>query len=165
MNHRVTAEIDGEFVVFVLGMHINRPARIHEWLPVVGAMRPMVKELLRHPELGLLHAEQGWMFGGPALVQYWRSYDQLIAYARNTDAAHVPAWRAFNKAARRTDAVGVFHETYRVAEGTWETIYSHMPVIGLQKASRGQAVGASSTSATRLGDRHEDTAPVPVAAG
>jgi hypothetical protein len=165
VNHRVSAEVEGDFVVFLLGMHINRPARVREWLPVVGAMRPMIKELLRQPELGLLRAEMGWMFGGPAVVQYWRSYDQLIAYARSSEALHVPAWRAFNRAARSTDAVGVFHETYRVAEGTWETVYSHMPEIGLRAATRGQVLDASSTSARRIGDRTDDTPPVPVAAG
>ncbi|GLZ44872.1 hypothetical protein Acsp06_10570 [Actinomycetospora sp. NBRC 106375] len=161
MNHRVSAEIEGEFVVFVLGMHINRPTRVRDWLPVVGAMRPMIKELQRQPELGLLRAEMGWMFGGPAVVQYWRSYDQLVAYARSAEALHVPAWRAFNRAARRTDAVGVFHETYRVADGTWETVYSHMPAIGLRAATAGRTLDATSTSASRIGDREHDTAPVP----
>jgi hypothetical protein len=31
-------------------------------------------------------------------VQYWRSMDHLVAYARNKEAKHLPAWRAFNKA-------------------------------------------------------------------
>ena len=33
------------------------------------------------------------------------------------------AWRAFNRAARNTDAVGIWHETYRATAGQWETIY------------------------------------------
>ncbi|MHC1562931.1 DUF4188 domain-containing protein [Actinomycetospora sp. C-140] len=161
MNHRVSAEIEGDFVVFVLGMHINRPWRVREWLPVATAMRPMIVELQRRPELGMLRAELGWMFGGPAVLQYWRSYDQLIAYARSADERHVPAWRAFNRAARHTDAVGVFHETYRVTEGTWETVYSHMPEVGLRAATGGRTLDASSTSASRIGDRAHDSAPVP----
>ncbi|MGO0577562.1 monooxygenase family protein [Ornithinimicrobium panacihumi] len=32
-------------------------------------------------------------------MQYWRSVDHLYAYARQPDARHLPAWRAFNRAA------------------------------------------------------------------
>ena len=42
---RMTAEIDGDFVVFLIGMRINKPWKIHKWLPVVLAMNPMLKEL------------------------------------------------------------------------------------------------------------------------
>jgi hypothetical protein len=73
-------------------------------------------------DLSLVKAYNGWMFGGPASIQYWRAYDQLVAYSRSTDAEHLAAWRA----ARRTDAVGVWHETYRVTAGRWETIYGSM---------------------------------------
>ena len=31
---RTTAELDGDFVVFVIGMRIDRPWKIHKWLPV-----------------------------------------------------------------------------------------------------------------------------------
>ena len=35
-------------------------------------MTRMLRELRVHPELGLLHADGGWLFGGPAVVEYWR---------------------------------------------------------------------------------------------
>jgi hypothetical protein len=33
------------------------------------------------------------------MVQYWRTMDQLLAYAKNRDATHLPAGKAFNKKA------------------------------------------------------------------
>lgn len=91
------------------------------------------------------------MFGGPTSIQYWRSYEALTAYARNGDAEHLPAWRAFNRAARRyPDSVGIFHETYQVSEGQWETMYGAMPEIGLLGASRRTDLRRGSTSASRM---------------
>ncbi|MDT7743351.1 MAG: hypothetical protein QOE59_2429 [Actinomycetota bacterium] len=158
---RRSAEIEGDFVVFLIGTHVNRWRDVRAWLPVFRAMPRMLRELAQHPELGMLKAHSGWMFGGPAVVQYWRSYEHLEAYARNAAAEHLPAWRAFNRAARtHGDSVGIFHETYRVSAGQWETIYGAMPEIGLLAAGRAVTLDASSTSATRIGARTEDTAPV-----
>ena len=58
--------------------------------------------------------------------------------------------------------MGIFHETYRVSAGQWETIYGAMPEIGLLAAGRAVTLDAASTSAIRLGARAEDTAPVTV---
>ena len=70
-------------------------------------------------------------------VQYWRSFEALEAYARQADRAHWPAWVAFNKRmARSRGDVGIFHETYRVAAGEYEAIYSGMPPHGLGKVSK-----------------------------
>ena len=105
------------------------------------------------------------MFGGPTYIQYWRSYEQLVAYARSAEAEHLPAWRAFNRATRaHGDAVGVFHETYRISAGQWETIYGAMPEIGLLGAGRGNELGRGSTSASRMGTRSEEADIAPVAA-
>lgn len=158
---RVSAEIEGDFVVFVLGMHVNRWRDVRAWLPVARAMPRMLSELARHPEMGMLKAHSGVMFGGPCVVQYWRSYEQLEAYARNAQAEHLPAWRAFNRAARSSpDSVGIFHETYRVSAGQWETIYGAMPEVGLLAAGRAVTLDDASTSAVRIGARASDTAPV-----
>ncbi len=100
------------------------------------------------------------MFGGPASIQYWRSYDDLVAYARSSDSDHLPAWRAFNHAARSTDAVGIWHETYRVTTGGWETIYGRINAVGLLGAVGGRTLEHRSTSSTRIGDMPSDTAPV-----
>ena len=56
-HEKLTAQIDGDFVVFLIGMRINRPWMLHKWLPVVMAMGRMLPELYRQRQLGLLHHE------------------------------------------------------------------------------------------------------------
>ena len=60
IRERVTAELPGEFVVFLIGMRINQPWRVHQWLPVAAAMPRMIQALTRQPELGLLHSKAGF---------------------------------------------------------------------------------------------------------
>ena len=54
---RYTANIDGDFVVFHIGMRINKFWKVHKWLPVARAMGPMLRTLSEHPEKGLLAFE------------------------------------------------------------------------------------------------------------
>ena len=128
---RMTALIDGDFVVFLIGMRVNKPWKIHKWLPVFLAMPKMLRELAADPSAGCL----GTMTAGFTIVQYWRSFEALEAYARSRDRRHWPAWVDFNKrvGASRGD-VGIWHETYMVAAGKYETVYSGMPPKGLGTA-------------------------------
>ena len=107
--------------------------KIHKWLPVLMAMPKMLKELQTNPDLGLLHYEM-WFSRTVILVQYWRSMDQLMAYAKNKEAEHLPAWRDFNKSVGTDGSVGIWHETYLASKGTYENIYANMPAFGLGKA-------------------------------
>ena len=131
---RMCAQIDGDFVVFIIGMRINKLWKVHKWLPVLGAMPRMLKELSQKPDSGFLGAQP---VGLMTLVQYWRSFEALEAYARDANAAHWPAWVDFNKRMGRSRGdVGIWHETYRVGAGEYEAIYSGMPEYGLGKAGR-----------------------------
>ena len=130
---RVTAQLEGEFVVFLIGMRINNLWKIHKWLPVAMAMPRMLKELDAAPQAGLLAREE-WVGRTTIMVQYWRSMDQLLAYAKNRDAQHFPAWKAFYKAVGLSGDVGIWHETYLVSPGTYENVYVNMPTFGLGKA-------------------------------
>jgi hypothetical protein len=160
MYERKSAQFEGDFVVFLIGMNVNRWRAVRAWQPVIAAMPRMLTELRQRPELGLLGAYSGWIFGGPASIQYWRSYEDLVAYSQNSNSVHFPAWRAFNQAARKTDAVGIWHETYRVTQGQWETIYGGTADIGLLGAVGGHTINHNSTSTTRTGDHVNDRAPV-----
>ena len=160
LNLRVTADVEGQFVVFLIGMHVNRIRNVREWTAAAHAMFRMLRELREHPELGLLRAEGGWFFGGPGVIEYWRSYEDLEAYARAADSEHLPAWRAYNQIARSSDAVGIYHETYRVGPGDFEVMYNHMPAVGLLAATRPARLARGSTSAQRIGARTVDEAPV-----
>ena len=129
---RVTAKIEGDFVVFLIGMRINKPWKVHKWLPVFLAMPRMIRELEQRPESGFL----GHIFTFGVIVQYWRSFDHLEAYARDPQQLHWPAWVDFNKRVGRSRGdVGIWHETYRVRAGEYECIYSGMPPFGLARAA------------------------------
>jgi len=39
---RFTAQVEGPFVVFIVGMRVNRLLALGRWLPVARAMGPMV---------------------------------------------------------------------------------------------------------------------------
>jgi hypothetical protein len=158
---RHTGAYDGDFVVFLIGMRINRPWKVGEWFPVFWAMRPMVKELEARPELGLLGANFGFIFNGPAVVQYWRSFEDLERYARAPDQLHLPAWKRFNRVVRDSGSVGIWHETYKVRAGEYETIYGNMPRVGLAAVGEHRPLGSTSrTAAVRIGSRPDDRAPV-----
>jgi hypothetical protein len=144
---RLTATIDHDFVVFMIGVRINQPLKIHKWLPVVNAMPRMLTELYKQPELGFLHAES-WFGRTTIMVQYWRSMDQLLAYAKRKDAQHLPAWAEFNKAVGRNGAVGIWHETYAVSPGTFENIYVNMPYFGLGVAGTVRHANGDLTTAS-----------------
>ncbi len=151
INKRMTAEIEGDFVVFLIGMRVNKLWKVNKWLPVANAMPKMLRELEQNKEFGLLgyHAQFG--FPVTLVLQYWRSFDHLAAYAGNRDAAHFPAWVAFNKAIGSNGDVGIWHETYHVAAGQYESVYNNMPAFGLGKAGLlVPAVGRKSTAAGRI---------------
>jgi hypothetical protein len=141
---RMTAEIDGDFVVFLIGMRINRPWKLHKWLPVFLAMPRMLKELAAHPESGCLATQSGL----GVIVQYWRSFDHLEAYARAHDQEHWPAWTNFNRKIRISSGdVGIWHETYLVRAGEFETVYGAVPRVGLAQAGRHVEAGGRRESA------------------
>lgn len=136
---RMIPQMDGDFVVFLIGMRINKPWKIHKWWPAFSAMPKMLRELDRQPELGCL----SYWSSPKVIVQYWRSFEHLESYARSKDCAHLPAWKAFNASIRKSrDDVGIWHETYKVRAGEFEGIYSGMPTFGLGAA--GELVPASS---------------------
>ena len=145
-TERMAAEIEGDFVVFLIGMRINKPWKVHKWLPVFLAMSRMLKELEANPSSGLI----GYSQAGLTVIQYWRSFEQLEAYARSTDGQHWPAWVAFNKRSGRIRGdVGIWHETYRIRSGEYEAVYRGMPAHGLGKA--GQLVSATGRRETARG--------------
>lgn len=149
---RMTGEIEGDFVVFLIGMRINKLWKVRKWGPAALAMGAMLKELYAAPreDTGFLGHQGLSMFN---MVQYWRSFEHLEAYARDQDAAHWPAWGAFNKAMKgaRGD-VGIWHETYLVRAGQYETVYSGMPKMGLGKSSNlVEARGNRDSARKRLG--------------
>jgi len=151
INQRIAANIEGDFVVFLIGARINKWWKFGKLYQVNTAMMRMLKELHADPGKGLLHVE-GWPGRTVLLVQYWRSFEQLHAYARDQDAEHRPAWGEFNRKIGSSGDVGIWHETYLVREHEYEAIYNNMPEFGLAKAGGWvPATGRNSTAKGRLG--------------
>lgn len=147
---RHTAVPDGDFVVFLIGMRINNWLAIHRWLPVFLAMPKMLTELHVDRSLGFRSYEM-WVGRTVILVQYWESVDKLMSYAKAKDSEHLPAWRAFNRVASKSDTVGIWHETYLSGPGSTENVYVNMPTFGFGKVGRMQAAtGARNNAAGRL---------------
>jgi len=143
---RMMAQIDGEVVVFLIGMRVNRLWKIHKWLPVALAMPRMLRELGAHPDSGFLGFHQ-W-FGNPTIaLQYWRSFDHLERYAKDAQRPHRSAWAAFNRAVASSGDVGIWHETYRIRPGDFECIYNNMPLFGLARATKSIAAHGRRESA------------------
>ena len=74
-------------MVFLIGMRINRPWRPDLWLPAFAAMPRMLRELSSDPGSGLLGYRLTFGAGGPLVVQYWKSTEELYAYASGRDLA------------------------------------------------------------------------------
>ena len=54
-------------------------------------------------------------------------------------------------------SVGIWHETYAVSQGGYETVYANMPPFGLGRAGTLQAAtGRRESAGGRLGRQHDD---------
>jgi len=137
IDGRTTAAHEGEVVVFHIGMRINNFAAVRSWLPIAKAMGPMLAELTRDRDSGLLGYRS--LLGGPRevhVVQYWESKEKLFAYASAPDGNHRPAWAAFNRRLREGKGkVGFWHETFVVPAGAYESVYMNMPESGLGRVA------------------------------
>ncbi|MGY6024423.1 DUF4188 domain-containing protein [Streptomyces spinosirectus] len=135
---RTTADGEGDVVVLLIGMRINRFRAVHQWLPVMVSMIRMLRELDRDPGRGLL--EHVLLTASPRtyyVVQYWESKEKLYAYASSPEMFHHRVWGIVNRKERAGKVrghVGLWHEAYVVPEGSYESIYFDMPAFGLAKA-------------------------------
>ena len=151
-NGRFTADVESDFVVFLIGMRVNRLWSFRRWLPVANAMNPMLQTLFRHPEKGFLGGQLFLNWRGVSMLQYWRSYEDLERFARQPSEPHLKAWQRFNRLVGGDGSVGIWHETYLVPARQYECVYVNMPLFGLAAATRHvPAVGARQTARLRLG--------------
>ena len=150
---RMTGRMDSEFCVFLIGMRINRPLKIHKRFPVVRAMPRMLRELESHKELGFLGGH--YWFGRTIItLQYWRSATHLMEYATGKDHEHLPAWTAFTRSVGSSGDVGIWHETYIISPGSYESVYNNMPPFGLGRVGNlVPATGLFQHAKERLGKK------------
>jgi hypothetical protein len=84
------------------------------------------------------------------IVQYWRSFEQLEAFARDTDDPHLEVWREYWRRVGKSTRSGIWHETFLVRAGEYEAIYGNMPDQGLAKASQVVPVAVGRSARERL---------------
>jgi len=145
-NGRFTTANDEEIVLFLLGIRVNKVRAVRSWLPVVRALKPMLRELSYAPDSGLLYSRtQRYGWREVTLLQYWRSTDALLEFSHA--AMHRRAWRDFYKVAARGTDVGLWHETYVVPAGRYESIYGSVPRLGLAVAHGLTPIGRRTDSA------------------
>lgn len=132
---RWRAQIEGDFVVFLIGARPSYRHLLRSLRDLGGArgMQRMLDRLMADPDTGLLGYEMAGM--GTLIVQYWRSFDHLEAFARNPDDLHLPTWRTYWRRVGKSTRTGIWHETFLVRAGEYEAIYGNMPPFGLGKAS------------------------------
>jgi hypothetical protein len=157
---RYGAEIDGDFVVFLIGPRLNDPRHLLASVRDLGGrrrgMRAMLESLVADPAKGLL----AYRMGFPTIVQYWRSFEHLEAFARDPGDLHRPTWLEWFRRDPQ-GRTGIWHETFLVRAGEYEAIYDSVPESGLAAAGRAVTLQGGSSARRRLG--REAPAPVPTA--
>ena len=149
---RLTADVDSDFVVFRIGFRINSLWKVHKWLPVFLAMPRMLRELDADPDSGLLGYQTSFGLRNARMTQFWRSFEDLYAYAHDADAEHLPAWQRFSSEVGQGGDVGIWHETFLVRADDHESVYVNMPPFGLGAATElVPATGERETALDRLG--------------
>ena len=117
LQQRTAGVIEGDFVVFVIGMRMNRFWKVHKWLPIAwafrrapGTVQAAGRRVARGPPDARRHAES-------PVCAFWRSFEHLERFARDPDKAHLPTWAAFNKRVGTSGDVGIWHETFGLKAG------------------------------------------------
>ena len=152
---RYTAKVPSSFVVFVIGMRINSFWAVRKWWPTVMAMPPMIRALDAEPAKGYLGSEMFYRFFPitTLMMTYWRSFDDLERFAKNPSDPHLKSWGRFMKDIGDDGSVGIWHETYLVEQGAFESIYGNMPRFGLAKAFEHVQISTAIDSARQRIDR------------
>ena len=106
---------------------------------------------------GLLCSERFTLGGGHfGVLQYWRSFDELEAWARRPP--HAEWWRAAVERMRTKGDLGVYHETFLVPRDRIESIALECAPAGLATfGTIGAPDGPRTTSRGRLGLLRDST--------
>lgn len=128
--------------VFIIGTRSNHPlGMLAPGFKELGDhFQGMAKDLEKHAEeygfLGMttwLNASVRATSSELQQVAYFRSYDGLHAFAHSE--IHRKAWDWWNRTVAQHPHLAIYHETYDVPAGHWETIYANSHPSGLGTAT------------------------------
>lgn len=167
---RRTHAYDGPLAVFLIGLRVHKPWKLAVVRQAFLAMPRMIVELEQNKAAaGRGEAESlGYLGGRFALdgfgvvsIQYWRSTEDICAYANSAAREHRPAWVDFYRVAKADpDAVTIWHETYDVAPHGAESMYGGPRPFGLADVAGTVGVGRrGETARERIGHAVPAAAP------
>jgi hypothetical protein len=130
---------NSDVVVFLIGTRCNHPLGIlAPGMREMGAFFPqMVKDLEEHAEefgfLGMtswISASQRKTSNELLEVGYFQNIEGLHKFAHSE--YHRKAWAWWNRTYKQHPHLSIYHETFHVPKGHWETIYvnSHLSHLG-----------------------------------
>jgi hypothetical protein len=157
MTNRSTHAYDGPLALFLIGVRIHQPWRLRVVSQVIRAMPPMIAELERNKaaaatgeeeSLGYLGSRSTVDLTGTTMIQWWRSTEDIYAYASSTDHHHRESWLEFYRRAKDApSALTIWHETYAVQPGGVESLYATERPFGLGTVAGVVPVGRRGESA------------------
>nr|POE72457.1 dynein heavy chain, cytoplasmic [Quercus suber] len=129
---------DSDVVVFLIGTRCNHPLGVlAPGFKDMGAFFPdMVKSLEAHAEefgfLGMtswLNSDNRTSKSEIMQVGYFKNMDGLHKFAHSAD--HMKGWTWWNRHVKQYPHVSIWHETYHVPKGHWESIYVNSHAGGI----------------------------------
>lgn len=150
-TNRMVADVDGDLVVYINGMRLNRLRAVREWFVAGRKLAAMFERLEADPDSGFLGYQPAFMgLRTGAAIQYWRSLTDLKRFANDPDGPHVPAWRWYEDEVDEGGGVGLWAELYVVEAGSYETFFRNVRDVGLGRvvgvvpdAARERSLGLS----------------------
>ena len=133
---RYTADVDGDFVVFLIGMRFNKPWNVRGWWHTFTSMRPMLKELEAHPRArpALRAAGLDRRPGRGPVLALVRAARPLRAQRRTTSTSRALEEVEHRRHGRPARSASGTRPT-RSRAGEYEVIYGNMPRLGLARAA------------------------------
>lgn len=139
--NRVTHAYDGPLALFLIGLRIHKPWHLRTARAAALPMQGMIVELEANraaadrgeaEDLGYLASRTTVGLTGVTMIQWWRSVEDIYAYANAGDRRHRPAWVEFYRVAKeRPDVATLWHETYDLTGRGVESAYAGPKPFGL----------------------------------
>lgn len=126
-----------DVVVFHIGTRFNHPMGLFapHVKTVSDGFTQMIKDLEGHSdEFGFLGATAWHNLSAESkneilIVCYFRNVEGLHEFAHSP--YHMKLWDWWNKTVQEMPHISIFHETYHVPAGNWETVHVNSHIAGL----------------------------------
>ena len=118
---------DQDFVLFALGMRVHHYGNPLRLMRLYRLIPQVFDEAKRSP--GYLAGTYRFSMREPLIIQYWRSMEDLQAYAHQ--GAHAAIWKHFHQEVMASAQVGLWHEAFQIRVAEQHSNYVNMPLTGM----------------------------------